>query len=179
MAVVAEQPPEPLRAAERAIRDDEDAVGDPGAAGGPREVALARQRMPPADSGRRGKVALDVEERGAGNVSLDVQLATAVWSAELPAAVDELVAHCRRVELLGRRPHGREPEAKRPLAAVAVALRDPLRLGALTQDRLRAFAFLVGHAASSAGRVGTGIDCGASAGRCACGTPRCPCDSVP
>src|SRR5207248_11068957 len=45
VAEVAQEPPEPLRAAHRAVRDDEDALPDPGARRGGREVVGARKRL--------------------------------------------------------------------------------------------------------------------------------------
>jgi hypothetical protein len=42
--------------------------------------------------GNVGEVLVDVEERGARYVALEVELAAAPGTAELPAAVDELVA---------------------------------------------------------------------------------------
>jgi hypothetical protein len=48
--------------------------------------------MPAARSGRRGKIGVDVEETGARDVSLEIELAPAAGIAELPAAVNELVA---------------------------------------------------------------------------------------
>jgi len=50
---MAQQPPEPLGAAHRAVADDEDAVADAGLAGCLRELLLARQRVAPAGTGRR------------------------------------------------------------------------------------------------------------------------------
>jgi hypothetical protein len=40
---------------------------------------------------RRREVGLDVEERGAGNVPFEIELAAAPRVSQLPAAVDELV----------------------------------------------------------------------------------------
>ena len=48
--------------------------------------------MPSARAGPRRQIRVDVEEARTRNVSLEVQLAAAVGIAELPAAVDELVA---------------------------------------------------------------------------------------
>jgi hypothetical protein len=38
------------------------------------------------------EILVDVQERGAGNVALAIELATAIRVLELPAAIDELVA---------------------------------------------------------------------------------------
>jgi hypothetical protein len=43
--------------------------------------------------GRGGEVLVHVEERGAGNVPGEVELAAAAGVAELPAAIHELVSH--------------------------------------------------------------------------------------
>jgi len=48
--------------------------------------------MPPARAGLRRQIGVDVEKARAGNVAGEVQLAPAAGIAELPAAVDELVA---------------------------------------------------------------------------------------
>ena len=96
VAEVAQEPPEPLGAAHRAVRDDEDARPDPGERRGGGEVVGARKRMAPTQPGRGGEVALDVEERRAGDVPGEVELAPAVGVAELPSAVDEAVTHPRR-----------------------------------------------------------------------------------
>src|SRR5690606_19166354 len=90
---VAQEPPEPLRAAERAVGDDEDAGLDPGASGRGRERLRVGQRVAPAGPGRPGEVALDVEERGAGHVPGEVPLPAPGRVVEGPAAVDEPVAH--------------------------------------------------------------------------------------
>ena len=47
--------------------------------------------MATALAGRRREVAVDVEERRAGNVSGEVELAAARRVGDVPAAVDELV----------------------------------------------------------------------------------------
>ena len=93
VAEVAQEPPEPLRAAERAVGDDERAVVDPRPARRRRELGAARQRMASAGAGRRGEVALDVEERGARDVALEVGAPTGFRVVERPAAIDEAVAH--------------------------------------------------------------------------------------
>ena len=91
VAEVAQQPPEPLGAAERAVRDDEDAGADPGRAGRAGEVAGRRQRMAPARARRSGEVALDVEERGAGMCPARYCAPPEAGVVERPAAVDEPV----------------------------------------------------------------------------------------
>jgi hypothetical protein len=58
-----------------------------------REVLLARERMTPTHAGRRRKFGIDVQEARAWDVPLAVELAPAFGSAELPATVDELIAH--------------------------------------------------------------------------------------
>src|SRR5262249_48627977 len=89
---VAQQPPEALGPAHRAIGDHEDPVADAGACSRLGELILARERMPSARPGRRRQVGLDVEKRRARDVSFEVELAAASGLAELPTAVDELVA---------------------------------------------------------------------------------------
>src|SRR5207247_2173002 len=90
---VAQQPPEPLGAAHRAVRHDEITVADTGSPGCLRELRLARQRVPSAGTRRRGEVLLDVEEGRTGDVPLEVELAAARRIPQLPPAVDELVPH--------------------------------------------------------------------------------------
>jgi hypothetical protein len=46
---------------------------------------------PAGARGRRGQLALDVEEGSARNMPVEIELPTALGLAELPAAVDELV----------------------------------------------------------------------------------------
>ena len=48
--------------------------------------------MPSARAGRRRQVRVDVEEARAGDMSLEIELASAAGVPELPTAVDELVA---------------------------------------------------------------------------------------
>jgi hypothetical protein len=43
--------------------------------------------------GQVGKILVHVQERGARNVAAEIELAALIRLAELPAAVDELVAH--------------------------------------------------------------------------------------
>jgi hypothetical protein len=49
--------------------------------------------MTTARSRRRGEVLVHVEERRAGDVACEVELPAAPGVTELPAAIDELVAH--------------------------------------------------------------------------------------
>src|SRR5436190_7273756 len=106
VSVVPQQPPEPLGASHRAVGDDEDAVADPGPPRRGGELPWLGERMSAAWSRRRGQIGLDVEERGTGNVTCEIELAPGAGVAELPAAIDELVVHaddCRRSDLGGRR----------------------------------------------------------------------------
>jgi hypothetical protein len=48
--------------------------------------------MPAACTGLRGEIGIDIEEARAGDVPGEIELAPAPGGAELPAAVDELVA---------------------------------------------------------------------------------------
>src|SRR5581483_7081837 len=94
---MAEQPPQPLGAAERAVRDDEHAVADARARGRGREPLRRGQRMPArALDGPIGEVVVDVEERRPRNVTGEVELAAPTGRSELPAAVDESGAHALR-----------------------------------------------------------------------------------
>src|SRR3712207_3744735 len=96
---VAQEPPEARGAAVHpgVVGDDEHARPDPGARSGVRERPLRRERVAAAVHGWRARrpreVALDVEERRARNVPLEVELVATVGLPELPAAVDELVSH--------------------------------------------------------------------------------------
>src|SRR6266536_695694 len=103
VAEVAEKPPEPLGAAHVPVGDDEDALADPRARRGADEVVGIRERVPPAGARRRGEILVDVEKRRARVVSGQVELAAPAGVAQLPAAIDELVAHRHSV-----------PEARRP-----------------------------------------------------------------
>jgi len=49
--------------------------------------------MPSALAARSRKIRVDVEEGGAGDVALGVELTSSGGIPQLPAAVDELVAH--------------------------------------------------------------------------------------
>jgi hypothetical protein len=72
---VAQEPPEPRRAALAGlvVRDDPGLLPDAGAAGGRLEVRGIGQRMATALAGLARQVAVDVDERGAGNVSGEPQ----------------------------------------------------------------------------------------------------------
>jgi hypothetical protein len=71
-----------------------DVLADPCPAGRLGEPLRRGQRMPAlALHGQVGEVRVHVEKRCAGNVTLEVELAASVQVPELPAAVDELVAH--------------------------------------------------------------------------------------
>jgi hypothetical protein len=93
VADVPEQPPEPLGAAHRPVGDDEDAGADSSPGSRRREGLEVRQRMTAARPRGRGEVAVDVEEAGARNVPLEVELAAAVDVPQLPATVDEPDGH--------------------------------------------------------------------------------------
>src|SRR5690348_7238911 len=90
-----QQPPEALGAAHVPVGDDEDALADSGPRSRPGEVGGQGQRVPAAAPGRTGEVFVHVEKRGAGNVTGEVELPPTARRAELPTAVDELVAHRR------------------------------------------------------------------------------------
>ena len=68
VAEMPEQPPEPLGAAERAVGDHEHAGLDPTPGRRRRELLGARERVAAARPGGRREVALDVDERRAGDV---------------------------------------------------------------------------------------------------------------
>ncbi len=93
MPEMPEQPPEPLGAAERSVRDDERIGPDPGAGGRSGEVHSPRERMAPAGPGRCGQVPLDVEERCARDMALQIGPSTEVRVIERPPAVDEDIVH--------------------------------------------------------------------------------------
>jgi len=89
---VAQQPPQPRRAAGTAVvvGDDEHAVGDSRPPGRGREVLPARQRMPSLPFDREvGE--LRAEESGARDMRLEVQLPARLPAVELVGAVDEAV----------------------------------------------------------------------------------------
>jgi hypothetical protein len=71
---VAQQPPEPLGAAHVPVRDDEDAVADPGSRGRAHEVLGRGQRVAARRPGLCREVLVDVEKRRAGNVTCEVEL---------------------------------------------------------------------------------------------------------
>ena len=93
VAEVAKQPPQALRAAERAVGDHERAGADPGACRRRRERLGGRKRMPASGSRRRRQVALHVEERRAGDVTLEVGAPPERGVVERPAAIHEPVLH--------------------------------------------------------------------------------------
>ena len=57
--------------------------------------------MPASFPGRRRQIGVDVEEAGAGNVTVEVELAASLRFPELPATVDELVAQTYQLPLDG------------------------------------------------------------------------------
>ncbi len=57
--------------------------------------------MPPARTGGRRQIGVDVEKAGARNVSGAVEITTTSRLAELPATVDELVAQAYQLPLEG------------------------------------------------------------------------------
>src|SRR5207302_7164204 len=74
VAEVAEQPPEPLGTAERAVRDDEDACPDPGAAGARGELLGGRKRVTSCVRYRElREIRVDVEERRGRDVAGEVE----------------------------------------------------------------------------------------------------------
>ena len=89
---VAEQPPQALGAAHVPVGDDEDPGADACASRSLRELFRLRQRVAAARAGLGGEVRVDVQEARTRNVALEIELASAPGVAELPAAVDELVA---------------------------------------------------------------------------------------
>ena len=93
MAEVAQEPPEPLRPSERAVGDHERAVVDAGPPGRGRELGTLREWMTSVGAGRRGEILLDVEERGARNVAVQIGAPPGLGVVERPAAIDEAVAH--------------------------------------------------------------------------------------
>ena len=93
VAVVPQQPPQALGASHASVRDDENVGPDAGARRGRRELRGARQRMATAGSRRRGQVAVEVEERRAGDVRLEVEAPPRLRIGDVPAAVDEAVRH--------------------------------------------------------------------------------------
>ena len=92
MTEVAQQPPETFGSAHVPVGDDEDAVADASTSGRAGEVFAVRKRVAPARTLRCRQIRIDVEEACAGDVAFQIELAAAAGIAELPAAVDELVA---------------------------------------------------------------------------------------
>ena len=93
VAEMAEQPPEALGSSERAVGDDLNLWPDPGAPRRPRRTARPRAAGGARPAGRSREILLHVEERGAGDVGLEVEPAPQARVVERPAAIDELVAH--------------------------------------------------------------------------------------
>src|SRR5439155_21431864 len=93
VAPVTKQPPQALGPAHVPVHDDEDAVSDTGARRSGGEVGRRRQWMASARPRRCREVAVDVEKRRARNVPGEVELAAPRGIGDVPAAVDELVAH--------------------------------------------------------------------------------------
>ncbi len=72
------------------VRDDEDALADPGPRCGSRECFGAGQRMPPLPfDGEIGE--LLAQKRSAGDMRLQVQLSPSLDAVELVRAVDEAI----------------------------------------------------------------------------------------
>src|SRR5262245_574165 len=94
---MAEKPPEALRAAHVPVRDDEDVVADSRGPRGCCESVQVGARVAPDFARRRRQVFVDVEERRTRDVAIEVELVPAARGPELPAAIDELVAHARSV----------------------------------------------------------------------------------
>ena len=121
VAEVAEQPPQPLGAAERAVRDDEHAGTDAGPRCGSREPLRRRQRVPPQPGNRQiRQIVVDVEIRRPGNVAGEVQLPSARGRVQLPPAVDELEPHGSRLRQVTA------PLEEQHVTPRAVHLADPL-----------------------------------------------------
>jgi hypothetical protein len=99
---VAQEPPQACCAAGHplVVGNDEQAGADPRRRGSGGEVFRAWKRVSASlcPARGRGKLALDVEERRTRDVPREVELPPAVGLAELPAAVDELVAQARSLE---------------------------------------------------------------------------------
>src|SRR5438552_1257894 len=92
MAEVAQQPPEPFGAAHVPVDDDEAVIADSGTSGRTCEIIGTGQRMPAVPARSGGEIRVDVEKARARDVPSEVELASALGLAQLPAAVDELVA---------------------------------------------------------------------------------------
>ena len=92
VAEVAEEPPQSLGAG-RAVCNHVRVAVDAGATGCRREDRRLRQRMPAFPARCRSELRLDVDECRSGDVGRGVRAATSVRVEEVPAAVDEAVAH--------------------------------------------------------------------------------------
>ena len=95
---VAQQPPEPRRTAGHAfvVGDDERVRPDAGPTGSGRELLRRGQRMTTAYLGRNrevGELGVEIEERRAGNVALEVARAGGGRVAEVVPAVREASLH--------------------------------------------------------------------------------------
>jgi hypothetical protein len=73
------------------VGDDEDALADSGPADRRGEGIGGRQRVAPLPLDRQVGQLVDPEERRAGNVRVEVALATGLDPGEVVAAVDEAV----------------------------------------------------------------------------------------
>ena len=93
VSVVAEEPPEPLGAAERAVGDDERLGADPGPRHRRRERVGRRERVAAVQAGRSGELSLEVDEHRSRDVPLAVGAAAGLGVVERPAAVNEAIAH--------------------------------------------------------------------------------------
>ncbi len=93
VAVVAQQPPETLGAAHRPVGDDVRLVVDSGARHRLDEALRRRQWMPAARTRWIGQLLLDVDEHRAGDVAFEIRASAEVGIADVPASVDEAVAH--------------------------------------------------------------------------------------
>jgi hypothetical protein len=93
MSEVAEEPPQALCPAERAVGDDERLGADARTGGGGGELLGGGERMPSCGGGRRGEVSLDVEERGTRNMGLSIGPEPEAGIIQRPPAVHEAVLH--------------------------------------------------------------------------------------
>jgi hypothetical protein len=73
------------------VRDDEDAVPDPGPRGGGGKILRARQRVPALPLDRQVGEFVDAEERSARNVLAKIRLVPRLDPREAVPAVDEAV----------------------------------------------------------------------------------------
>jgi len=91
VAEVAQQPPQPRRAAGPAVvlGDDEDAVADPRAGRRLRERLRGWERVPPRSADRKIRQLVDPEERRVGNVLAKVRLSSCLDALERVSAIDE------------------------------------------------------------------------------------------